>query len=530
MASVLSLRSDSLGQRAAERKVPMAPWEKYGLLSAGWFRSRAAEPRYAKLPRTARFRLALEEAGGLFPSFALFLAGRADLLPSPYLHEIRKIRLSQKISPAPTLDRELARRISGVAAIRATPGFDAFRAVYQNRSIIVEVYRSDSNPIPEKTWEDFRKKVRKLDDGPEAVIWATPVLEQFREWLQIQADVERKRKMLGNLQDFQSHSVSRFPRLIPELQQPTCLVYEAMEGVPLDRELLPNSGTAAKSLQILAESILEQALLLSLIDTEARLENLLVLPDGGLGFRVLPAWVPVPVESQYELVQYLATAVAGNTPRALQMLCRISRGRNAYQGEQELLSRLSSLQPELKINVTTPESVTVLENYWRALAGAPLHPPLFLHLFHRNLTLLGQYNESVAPATDVIAESLWPVLAGLVRFRLGRLFSTEKSREWIVSSALLFLTTARQAALALEHLREDYSELTAVLERKDSDLREATLKQRTTSVIHSAVGLAMFLFFFQLARSQAGGPWPFLSRAAAAISAVILTILVARIK
>ena len=428
------------------------------------------------------------------------------------------------------MDRELAGQLSGVAPVRDTLSFEAFRAVYQNRSIIVEVYRSDFKPVPEKYWADFCKKVQKLDDGPEAVISTAPVLEQFREWLQIQADVDRKRKMLANLQDFQSRLVSRFPHLIADLQRPSCLVYEAMEGVPLDQELRPNSSTAGKSLQILAEAILEQALLLSLIDTEARMENLLILPDGRLGFRVLPAWVPVPMEKQYDLIQYVATGVAGNTPRAIQMLCRISCGRNAYDGEQELLNRLSSLQPELKINVMTPESVTVMENYWRALAGTPLHPPLFLHLFHRNLTLLGQYNESVAPIVDVIAESLWPVLARLVRFRLGKLFTTEKGREWIISSALLFMTTARQAALALEHLREDSSELTAVIERKDSDFREATLQQRTISLIHSAIGLAVFLFFFQLARGPAAGVWPFLSKPAAAIFAIVLAVLVARIK
>src|SRR5207244_1880831 len=110
----------------------------------------------------------------------------------------------------------------------------------------------------------------------------------------------------------------------------------------------------------------------------------------------LPAWTSVPVEWHYELLQYVASSAAGNTPRALQMLCRMSATRGSSGGEQRLLSQLASLQPELKINAVTPESVTVVENYWRALARTPLHPPLFIQLFHRNLTLLGQWSEMVA--------------------------------------------------------------------------------------------------------------------------------------
>src|SRR5258708_3222898 len=99
-------------------------------------------------------------------------------------------------------------------------------------------------------------------------------------------------------------------------------------------------------------------------------------------------WVPVPAEWHNELLQYVGSSMAGNTPRALRMLRHISSSGDSYAEEQQLLSQLSSLRPELKINAITPESVTAMENYWRALAGTRLNPPLFLQLFHRNLTLL----------------------------------------------------------------------------------------------------------------------------------------------
>src|SRR5262249_40955321 len=155
---------------------------------------------------------------------------------------------------------------------------------------------------------------------------------------------------------------------------------------------------------------------LSTIDAEAALENYLILPDGRLGYRTLPAWTYVPVGAHYELLQYITLSAAGNAPRALRMLSRMTADQDAYGMEGELLKKLSSLQPDLKINVVTPESVTTLENYWRALAATSLRSPLFLQLFHRNLTILGQYNETVVSQRDLIAEALWPVIGRILRF------------------------------------------------------------------------------------------------------------------
>jgi predicted unusual protein kinase regulating ubiquinone biosynthesis (AarF/ABC1/UbiB family) len=530
VVSVVAQRPESTGQRAAGRKVPMALWEKYGLATPGWFRAKAGEPRYTALPRAARFRLALEEGEGLFPVFGQFLAGRADLLPSQYLLELRKIRTSPETPPTPSLEPELAQQIAGFEPIRTAPGSEVFRARYRGRFIVIEVYRTNRISVLEKSWDPFSRKIRRLKDGPESSVARASVLEQFWEWLQVQADIERKRSLLGNLANAPSFHITRFPSLIAELQSPTCLIYEGMQGAPLDQEFLPDSSTRSRSFRILVEAILEQSLLLSLIDTEMRLENFLVLPDGSLGYRALPAWISVPVEWHYELLQYVASSAAGDTPRALQMLSRMSSGRDSYAEEQRLLSQLSSLQPELKVNAVTPESVTVLENYWRALAGTPMSPPPFLQLFHRNLTLLGQYSESAPPSRDPIAEALWPVLGRVLRFHLGDILSTGKGREWAVSSSLFLLTAVRQMALAFENLREDNSDMTSALDSKDSDFREARRNRRTMSLIYSAILLIVFLFSIQLAMSPGGGPFPFLAKSVAVAAAAALCVSIASIK
>jgi len=530
VVSALCERPESTGQRAAGIKVPMALWEKYGLATPGWFKAHAGEPRFADLPRAARLRLALEEGEGVFPLFGQFLAGRADLLTSEYLFELRKIRGASEPSASPALDPELDKQISEVTGIRAAPGFQAFSAFYRNRPIVVEFYRSQFLWNLEESWEQLSRQIRKLKDGPEAALSGTAVLDQFWEWIEVQRDIERKRKFLGNLSKASRSCVTRFPSLVPELQFPNCLVYETMDGAPLDRELRSDSDTRSSSFQLLAESLLEQPLLLSLIDTEALLENYLVMADGHLGFRSLPAWTSVPVEWHYELLQYVASSAAGNTPRALQMLYRMSATRGSSGGEQRLLSQLASLQPELKINAVTPESVTVVENYWRALARTSLRPPLFVHLFHRNLTLLGQWSEMVASPTDAVADALWPVLGRVLRFHLGDIVTTGKGRDWLVSSGLFFATAARQLALALENLREDNSDMTSAIDSKDADSREGKLNRRTSSMIYSGILLVVFLFSIQLAMSPGGGPFPFLAKAAAVAAAVALCFSIAGIK
>ena len=125
-----------------------------------------------------------------------------------------------------------------------------------------------------------------------------------------------------------------------------------------------------------------------MIDAQTHFGNYLALSGGRLGFSSVPSLAPVPVEWNYELLQYMACTVAGNSPRALHMLSRISSNTNPYASEQHLMRELSGLQPELKINLVTPESVTALENYWRALSNTRMIAPLFLELFHRQWTIM----------------------------------------------------------------------------------------------------------------------------------------------
>ncbi|HWP85293.1 MAG TPA: hypothetical protein VNN17_08895 [Terriglobia bacterium] len=506
----------------------MARWGKYGLAAPGWFRTPEPEPRYAALSPAARFRLALEESGGLFPWFGHFLAGRSDLLSSAYLYELRKIRMPELPAAGPP-PGELTALVADLQLMRTTPGCEIYSGSHLGKQVVVEVARKGYGPDSPKEWELFHRGLRQIHNRQITPAIQDAVVEQFQSWLRLQADLERKRTMLGNLQNTPSYAVTRFPKLVPELQSSEWMGYEGAEGYPVSR-LLSEPGSKADGLHVLAEGFLEQCLLFALIDAEFQPEELLLLKEGRLGFRTVPSWVAVPVESHQDLLQYVVAAVGGETPRAVQMLCRISAGRDAYRAEERLLHELSSLQPELKINAVTPESVTALETYGRAMHKSALRPPLFLQLFHRNITLLGQHNELLDPAVDVLDEALWPVLGRLLRFHLGEMMSSGKLQEWAVSSSLFLMTAGRQMTVLLEKIRENDPRITSEAGVRIQEPRHTALNRRTTALLRSAILLVVLLVSLQLSMSLSGGALPALAGLAATAAAIALCFSVAGIR
>lgn len=506
----------------------MGVWNKYGLVSWRALRRRDPDPRYSNLPRETRFRLALEEPGGLSALFGFFLAGRADLLPSPHLKQLNKIQLKHDFPARQSVERELGNRTSELRNLCVAPCAEIYQAAYRGRSVVVEARSRETGENSEQAWKIFSAEIRTLEDGIEARVTEPRVLSEFREWISLAGDLGRKRAMLANLQQIPSGGVIRFPSLISELQSDGFLAYTGAESDPLTSRIQSQPREGEKSLRLLVEALLEETLLLSLIDAEGRFANYTVLRDGNLGIRVLPVMAPVPLEWHRDLLQYMAATVAGQSPRALHMLSHMSGGQNSYAGEQRLMEELSGLQPELKVNVVTPESVASLENHWRALANSQMKPPLFLELFHRQWTLVGQFNGEVAPDADLVAESLWPVLGRILRYRFAELFSAEKAGEWAANSGLMVLAAVRQAAMLLEQVRDN--DLALLLDRQESEPAEAQRNRRFLSMIRSAVTLGIFVLAALVAYGSSRVAVRIVAGAVAAISALTLTIFVAKIE
>ena len=510
-------------------------WEKYGLTASrpgGPGRLTPEQARYSALARPNRFRMALEEAGGLFARFGQFLSGRADLLPGEYLAPLRSINLRRNDSLSPSSVPQISSRVVPCEWLRTAPCSEIYSTTFEDKSVVIEIFLAAKALVSEPELQELERQLRLLKRSPEAPVASPQVLEQFREWLGLEGDVERKRTMLRNLQDIPFQAVSRFPQPVAELQSERCLAYEQAKGLSLP-EALSGEKEAAAALDAWSESWLEQPLLFSFLDADASIDNYLLLPDGGIGFRTVPALAPVPVEWHNELLQYLTAAVAGNSHRAMQMLSRICSGHSPYQVERLLIERLSALQPELRTRNFPPESVMALENYWRALGRTDLHPPLFLLLFHRNLTVLGQAPAgpraagTEAQPRDIVSESLWPVLARLLQLRVGDILSTDKGPEWLAGSTMAMVAAMRQVGVMMEHVRDN--DLAFEVEGEPRGAREEKRNRRIASVIRCGLGLVLFLFSLQLAEQTSGG-LQIAAGSAAAVFAVLVAVLVARIE
>ena len=211
----------------------MAVWDKYGLVSFGFFRGRARDLRYSQLPRANRFKLALEEKGGLFNLFGHFLAGRADLLPNPHLRQLQKVKPHRDPSGRSMADRELSGRVADLRPMRAAPGAEIFSGFFQDEPAVVEFYSKEADPFTLCPWKSFINEIHAFDGEVEAGIARRPVLDQFREWLELARDIGRKRLILENLDRIPAGCVTRYPRLVGELQTGNCLVYAGLaQGSP----------------------------------------------------------------------------------------------------------------------------------------------------------------------------------------------------------------------------------------------------------------------------------------------------------
>jgi hypothetical protein len=147
-------------------------------------------------------------------------------------------------------------------------------------------------------------------------------------------------------------------------------------------------------------------------------------------------------------------------------------------------------------------------------------------LFHWQWTILGQMNGELSPGSDLLAESLWPVMGRILRFRLSEAATLDRIDEWARGGALLFLNTARQLSATLEQLRDN--DLAFLLERQEYASEERR-SRRLGSYIRSGVALAVLLPALYMS-FQGSGTFQLAAGTVAVLSAVALSLFVARIE
>lgn len=498
-------------------------FRKLGLRTRGAWRAALVAPRYEGLTAAARFRDALEELGGLHGAFAQFLCWRADLLGADYLGCLRRSR-----SAAPGIPRaEFARTVStelGEKGERLARDLEpepcwstlsrcAYRTKHEGRVVVVQLAR---DPLPDAAFTAFERSLHLLDEEGARHATVPEVLCQFRQWVRLADSPGRERSYLEALSAMREKILVEYPAVVPEISAEKILCWYWVEGEPVSSRIAHGSPEAA---QKMAEAVLEQLCILSVVDGELDPDAMVVTDSGRLALRRANRLMAVPAALVRIALKYVSAVLAGNSPLAAHSLLKLGCGRSPVELESRLLGALSSLQPELKVNLRFPPSATVFEGNWRALFRIGIEKPLFLDCLHRNLVAVGYWNaETTAPAgpaVDCLAEAQWPVLSRLLRSRLGGLFDRDAASEWFVGSGLLFFEALRQ----MNRLADEFQDNDLSIGVETADESEDASRRANRTVRYGVFTGMLLVIFLVCLRWGVQAPAP-ISIALAAIGGV----------
>jgi hypothetical protein len=472
-----------------------------------------------------RFRDALEELGGLYATFGRYLAWRADLLRSDYLLALRSI---QAAAPPMARDEAVATlcRVLGLKGERIAASFSdepvwstvsrcAWRGTHEGRPIVVQF---DRPAVPEKEFDRFARRVRSLREPGVAAALTDEAIDEFRAWLRLADASGRERAYLETLAGFPHKTLVEYPKIVPEACSAGILSWEWVEGDTLAQRVAEKDGAA---LAKLAEALLEQVCLLSVVDADLDLSAMAIDRNGRIALRRATRLVAIPAAMARTTLKYITAVLAGNSPYANHQLIRLAFGSSSTQMESRLYDELSNLEPELKINLQFPASAGAFESNWRALAHMRRARPLYLDALHRNLVAAGYCEADTAKGGggDTVADAQWPVVGRLIRSRIGELTAGDIGSQWIMGSGLLAMEGLRQFTRFADGFRDNDLAFTFAPALSEEAVRKANRAVRTGVLV--AVLLMVFLICLRWG-PRAPAPWSGIVSAAAVISAALL--------
>ncbi|MEQ1945942.1 MAG: hypothetical protein ABL995_02055 [Bryobacteraceae bacterium] len=403
----------------------------------------------------ARFREQLATRGPIHRTFARFLYGRTDLLPSDYAAALGDIELDIPPVPRSEFGQALIATFGALGETLAAQLEDqpvwstldrcAYLTIYDGRKVLVQTARP---PLETKSFNEFKHSMRSLGDHRTPRATGRAALAQFHEWLGLSNGVDRERAYLEGLADFKGLTTD-YPKLIPGLCGGTFLSWAWVEGTPLSELKVDRPAEAAFAA---AEFVLEQFLLLAVVDSDLDLSQAVRLNDGRVAIRRAARFAAMPPQATVPSARYISSVLSSDVRTAAQLLAKLAS--DEVDLEPPLVEKLSNLEPELKVNFRL--TTTLFENNWRALAAIHAHRPLYLDFMHRNLLSLSRWSADARSATrDIVTEAYWTVLMRVLRKRFFDNANPENLGMSLYAGSMLMIEGVRQLAHLADGLRDD---------------------------------------------------------------------------
>jgi ubiquinone biosynthesis protein len=331
---------------------------------AGWLRRFTPKPR-KRLSPAVRLRTVLEELGPTFVKFGQILSMRPDVLPEPFILELR--RLQDRVTPHPfdqmqpvlraglETDEQTAFSEFNPEPVASASLAQVYWATLRDNGtkVAVKVQRPDITKTIESDFEFLSWFARQAHERLEALRpYNLPVIvEELREGIERELDftIEARNATLFLAQNAGSTTVTA-PRPVDRWTSRTVLVMERIDGVkPAD--LVPGSEPARLVARLGAESIFHQILLEGFFHADPHGGNLMVLPDARVGFLDWGLVGQLTRRMRYTLVDMVAAFLQGDPAEVVRVAGDLgrhsSRRPDSAKMEREILEAIrASFDPE----------------------------------------------------------------------------------------------------------------------------------------------------------------------------------------
>jgi len=345
-----------------------------------------------------RLRLALEELGPTFVKLGQVLSTRPDLLPEPYIEELRQ--LTEHVPPFETA---IARRIVETELKHPIPELflefgeepiasGSIGQVYNatllsGRQVVVKVKRPQIEKVILADLDLFEVAVPLLDRIEELKPLRLPViLDEFRRSLLREMDFVSEGSFTTKIrEDLADNPNVRVPEVIWDMTTPDVLVMERLAGISLSRqkELAELGIDRAAVARALAECFLHQFFRTGLFHADPHPGNILITSDGRIGL----VDFGMAGRLSTELRSYLATSFIALTRRDLDIITDIYLEIGALSDETDVPRLKTDLQEALDKYYGIPlRCLDMQKAFGEAMRVARVHHVLL----PRDFVLLGK--------------------------------------------------------------------------------------------------------------------------------------------
>ncbi len=275
--------------------------------------------------RAERLVATIAALGPSFVKMAQVFAGRADLLPEPYLTSISGLADRVPEVHPDRIEREIQETYGasvhelfeewGRTPVAAASLGQVHRAVYKGQEVAVKVLRPNVEQLVESDIVAARRILgwaEQLFHHPH-IRGLQAVIEEFSRRIGAELDFRQEAEFAKEIRkNFVTMRTVAIPRIVEELTRQRVLVMEFMHGTKLD-QLQPLIDAGKIEPRKLVNTVMEVYVQMMMIDglfhADPHPGNILVRDDGTLVLLDFGLVVRVPRETRLTLVQTIFSAI-----------------------------------------------------------------------------------------------------------------------------------------------------------------------------------------------------------------------------